>query len=300
VSDLPRIVCIVGPTSSGKTALSLEIAKTFNGEIINADARQIYRGFVVGTSQPTLEEQQGIPHHLFGFLEPDRVYSVAEWKQSALEVIRDSSSRGKLPVLVGGTGMYLQALVDNYVPPTVPAQPELRTELAKRSLEQLVRTLEKVDPDAATWVDLKNRRRVERAIEVVTTTGKSFKEQRLQGEQLVTALLIGLQRSPEELRTRIHASIDRMLEQGWQEEVRRLHASGVAWDAPAMTSIGYRDLAELIREEVTLEEAREHIQAATWQYAKRQLTWFKKDQRIQWHQSQENALRAVSAFLEKY
>lgn len=299
MSDLPRIVCIVGPTSSGKTALSLEIAKTFNGEIVNADARQIYRGFVIGTGQPTLEEQQGIPHHLFGFLEPERIYSVAEWKRSALDAIRDISLRGKLPVLVGGTGMYLQALVDNYEPPTVPAQPELRTEMAQRSLEQLVRMLERLDPDAATWVDLKNRRRVERAIEVVTTTGKSFKEQRLRGERLVDALLIGLQRSPEELRARINASIDRMFAAGWKEEVLSLHTSGVAWDAPAMTSIGYRDIGELIREEVLFEEALEHIRTATWRYAKRQLTWFKKDQRIQWHQSQENALRAVSAFLEK-
>lgn len=299
MSDLPRIVCIVGPTSSGKTALSVEVAKKFNGEIINADARQIYHGFVIGTGQPTKEEQQGIPHHLFGFLEADRVYSVAEWKQSALDLIQDISSRVKLPVLVGGTGMYLQALVDNYEPPTVPAQPELRAELAGRSLEQLIRALERLDPDAVTWVDLKNRRRVERAIEVVTTTGKSFKEQRLQGKPLVDALLIGLQRSPEELRTRINAAIDQMFARGWKEEVANLHASGISWDAPAMTSIGYRDVGELLREEVTLEEAREHIQTATWHYAKRQLTWFKKDQRIQWHQSHENTLRAVSAFLEK-
>lgn len=294
---LPRILCIVGPTSSGKTALALEVAKNFEGEIVNADARQIYQGFVIGTGQPTQEEREGIPHHLFGFLEPDRVSSVTEWKERALDAIRGISSRGKLPVLVGGTGLYVQALVDNYEPPRVAAQPELRAEMADLSLEQLVRRLEKLDPDAVTWVDLKNRRRVERAIEVVTTTGTSFKEQRLQGAPLVDALLVGLQRSPEELRTRIYASIDRMLEQGWRDEVVGLHASGVAWDAPAMTSIGYRDVAELIRGEVSLEEAREHIQKSTWQYAKRQLTWFKKDQRIQWHDSKGNALGAIARFL---
>jgi tRNA dimethylallyltransferase len=276
VSDLPRIICIVGPTSSGKTALSLEIAKAFNGEIVNADARQVYRGFVIGTGQPTKEEQQGIPHHLFGFLQPEQIYTVTEWKMVALACIKDIVARGKLPILVGGTGLYFQALVDNYEPPAVPPQPELRAEMEKRTLEQLVRQLEKLDPDAVTWVDLKNRRRVERALEVVTATGKSFKAQRLQGEKLVEALILGRQRSPEELRERINAAIDQMLARGWREEVEVLHTSGIAWDAPAMTSIGYRDLGELIRDDVSFEEALDHIRIATWQYAKRQLTWFKR------------------------
>ena len=297
--NYPRIVCIVGPTSSGKTALSFEVAKQFNGEIVNADARQIYQGFVIGTGQPTVAEQQGIPHHLFGFLEPEKISSVIEWKTAALRAIHEITCREKLPILVGGTGLYLQALVDNYEPPVVPPQPELRADMETCSLEQLVRRLEKLDPDAVTWVDLKNRRRVERALEVVTTTGKSFKEQRSQGESLVEALMVGLQRSPEELRTRINTAIDDMFARGWKQEVASLHAAGVAWDAAAMTSIGYRDVGELLREEVSFEEAREHIEIATWQYAKRQLTWFKKDARIQWHQSKENALRAIASFLEK-
>ncbi len=296
--DLPRIVCIVGPTSSGKTALSLEIAKAFNGEIVNADARQVYRGFVIGTGQPTQEEQQGISHHLFGFLEPEQIYTVTEWKTAALACIKDIVARGKLPILVGGTGLYFQALVDNYEPPAVPPQLELRTEMEKRTLEQLVRQLEKLDPDAVTWVDLKNRRRVERALEVVTATGKSFKAQRLQGEKLVDALILGRQRSPEELRERINTAIDQMMARGWKEEVEALHASGVAWDAPAMTSIGYRDLGELIREEVSFEEALEHIRIATWQYAKRQLTWFKRDERIRWLESNASAVKIVQTWSE--
>ncbi len=298
MSGLPRIVCIVGPTSSGKTALSLEIAKQFEGEIVNADARQVYRGFVIGTGQPTKEEQQGIPHHLFGFLEPEQIYTVTEWKTAALAYIKDIVARGKLPILVGGTGLYFQALVDNYEPPAVPPQPELRAEMEKRTLEQLVRQLEKLDPDAVTWVDLKNRRRVERALEVVTATGKSFKAQRLQGEKLVEALILGRQRSPEELRERINAAIDQMLARGWKEEVEALHASGIAWDAPAMTSIGYRDLGELIREDVSFEEALEHIRIATWQYAKRQLTWFKRDERIRWLESNASAVKIVQTWQE--
>ena len=278
--------------------MSLEIAKAFNGEIVNADARQVYRGFVIGTGQPTKEEQQGIPHHLFGFLQPEQIYTVTEWKTSALVCIKDILARGKLPILVGGTGLYFQALVDNYEPPAVPPQPELRADREKRTLEQLVRQLEKLDPDAVTWVDLKNRRRVERALEVVTATGKSFKAQRLQGEKLVEALILGRQRSPEELRERINTAIDQMLARGWKEEVEVLHTSGVAWDAPAMTSIGYRDLGELIREEVSFEEALEHIRIATWQYAKRQLTWFKRDERIKWLESNASAVKIVQAWKE--
>ncbi len=298
MSGLPRIVCIVGPTSSGKTALSLEIAKQFDGEIVNADARQVYRGFVIGTGQPTKEEQQGIPHHLFGFLEPEQIYTVTEWKASALACIKEIIARGKLPILVGGTGLYFQALVDNYEPPAVPPQPELRADMEKRTLEQLVRQLEKLDPDAVTWVDLKNRRRVERALEVVTATGKSFKAQRAQGEKLVDAFILGRQRSTEELRERINAAIDQMLARGWKEEVEALHASGIAWDAPAMTSIGYRDLGELIREDVTFDEALDHIRIATWQYAKRQLTWFKRDERIRWLESNASAVKNIQTWKE--
>ncbi len=280
--SLPKILCIVGPTSSGKTALSLELAKKRNGEIVNADARQIYQGFVIGTGQPTQEEQQGIPHHLFGFLEPERVYSVAEWKRAALEKIYEITSRGKIPILVGGTGLYIQALVDNIELPEVPPQPELRTEFEAHTLEQLVQRLAEEDPDAVTWVDLKNRRRVERALEVVLVTGNAFKEQRGKGEALVEAELIGLKRTPEELRARIDVAIDVMLKRGWKDEVKRLHDSGVAWDAPAMTSIGYRELGAVLRGELDEKEVTQNIRLATWRYAKRQITWFKRDQRISW------------------
>ncbi len=279
---LPKILCVVGPTSSGKTALALELAKQQNGEIINADARQIYRGFVIGTGQPTKEEQQGILHHLFGFVEPERIYSVAEWKAEALQKIHEVIARQKLPIVVGGTGLYLQALIDNFEPPNVPPQPELREELSTLPREALIARLEETDPDAVTWVDLKNRRRIERALEVVLTTGKSFKEQRMQGEPLVEAKLIAIQRTPGELRERINQTIDAMLERGWRDEVSALHSSGIPWDAPAMTSIGYRELGAVLRGEMTDAEAEEQIRLNTWHYAKRQLTWFKRDARIEW------------------
>lgn len=290
---IPKVLCVVGPTSSGKTALSLELAKKYNGEIVNADARQIYRGFVIGTGQPTQEEQQDMPHHLFGFLEPERVYSVAEWKEAVLNVVHEITARSKLPILVGGTGLYIQALVDNFEPPSVPPQPELRAELEQQTLEQLVQRLAKEDPDTITWVDLKNRRRVERALEVVLTTGKSFKEQRGKGEPRVQAELIAIKRTPEALRARINAAIDQMLARGWKSEVAQLHAAGVAWETPAMTSIGYRELGAVLRGEMDESTAVEQIRNATWQYAKRQMTWFKRDSRIHWYETSEQVARRV-------
>ncbi len=294
---LPRILCIVGPTSSGKTALGLEIAQKFNGEIINTDARQLYKGFVIGTGQPTQAEQQGIPHHLFGILEPEQTYTVTEWKAAALSCVREIVARGKLPILVGGTGLYLQALIDNYEPPAVPPQLELRETFQAASLEALVRQLQTEDPEAATWVDLKNRRRVERALEVVLTTGKSLKEQRRQGEPLVEAIQIGLQRTPDELRLRINTSIDQMVKRGWQAEVKQLIDTGISLDVPAMSSIGYSELANVLRGELELAEAVERIRFATWQYAKRQLTWFKRDQRIRWFASNEQAIECLQSII---
>lgn len=282
MTDLPRVLCIVGPTSSGKTSLGIALAKKFDGEVINADARQIYRGFDIGTGKPSEEEREGIPHHLMSFVEPTRTFTVAEWRIEALALVRSISSRGKLPIIVGGTGLYIQALIDNYQIPSVPPQPEFRATMEGRPLEELVRLLREKDPEAAETVDLKNPRRVLRALEVVTFTGASFSSQRTKEPPVVEALMLAPLRTKEELDARIDAAVDRMIERGWIEEIRGLHAEGVAWDAPAMTSIGYRELGAFVRGECSLEEAVRLTKRATRQYAKRQMTWFKRDERIQW------------------
>jgi tRNA dimethylallyltransferase len=294
--SLPRILCIVGPTSSGKTALSLALAKKFDGEIVNADARQLYRGFDIGTGKPSFEERTGVPHYLFDE-DPAQQISVSEWKEKALACIREIVSRGRLPILVGGTGLYVQALVDNFSIPEVAPQVELRDELSSLSLEALVKRLEEVDPDALEIVDLKNPRRVIRALEVALTTGRSFVDARQKGESLVDALQLGIERSREDLYARSEAAVDEMLARGWIDEVRRLLAQGFIKETPAMSAIGYRELVDVIEGRSTLTEVVPGIKQATRNYIKRQVTWFKRDERIVWVSDQEGAEELVRSWL---
>lgn len=307
MSSLPKVLCIVGPTSSGKTSLSLKLAKQFQGEIINADARQIYRGFTIGTGKPRgewIEKEgrsvysvEGIDHHLIDHLSPDHVSTAAEWKQEATAGIEQIIARGHLPIIVGGTGLYIQSLIDNYDMPAVAPQPEMRERMSTMSLEDLVRELEEIDPMSADTVDLKNPRRVMRAIEVARVTGESFRELRKKHTAVIDPLFIGIEHTPEELRDRINKSIDRMLGEGWIEEVRTLHEQGVAWGAPAMTSLGYREIGMFLREEYTKKQMVEKMRIYTWQYARRQLTWFRKETRIKWIKQEKEAEALVQAWI---
>jgi tRNA dimethylallyltransferase len=297
--SLPKVLCIVGPTSSGKTSLSLKLAKQFQGEIVNADARQIYRGFDIGTGKPKgewLEQEgrqtyviEGVDHYLIDHLSPEQSSTAAEWKEQAMDCIQQIIGRGHLPIVVGGTGLYVQSLIDNYDMPAVAPQPELRERMATMALDDLVKELQEIDPMSAETVDLKNPRRVMRAIEVARVTGESFRELRKKHAAVIDPLFIGIERSPEELRARINQSIDRMLEEGWVDEVRTLHAQGVAWGAPAMTSLGYREIGSFLRGEYLEEQMVQKIRIYTWQYARRQMTWFRKEQRVQWIRKESEA-----------
>ncbi len=279
--NLPRIVCVVGPTSSGKTGLSLKLAKQFKGEIINADARQLYRGFDVGTGKPDTLSLSDVPHHLFDE-DPTKQLTVTEWRDKALTCIHQIIGRGHLPILVGGTGLYVQALVDNFSVPEVPPNESLRQELSAQSLHELVEKLHQVDPEALEVVDAQNPRRVMRALEVVLSTGKSFVEQRQKGEPLVEALQIGIERTREELYARADKAVYEMLGRGWMEEVKGLLAQGMTKDTPAMSAIGYRELVDVVEGRVKLEEVVPLIKQYTRNYIKRQITWFKRDERIVW------------------
>jgi len=290
---LPRVLCIVGPTSSGKTILGIRLAKAFKGEIINADARQVYREFNIGTGKPIGGKRvakggrsmylfEGIPHYLMDYLPPSEMLTVAEWREKAILAVKGIKKRGGLPIIVGGTGLYIQALVDNYQIPSVPPQEAFRSAMSNKSLDELVKLLLRLDPKAVTLVDLKNPRRVLRALEVATFTGKPFTEQKSSAKPVMNALIIGLKRDPDELRERINRAIEAYIEAGWLDEIRDLRDKGISWDAPAMTSIGYRELGAYLRGECTLEHAIDKTKKATWQYAKRQRTWFKRDKRIQW------------------
>jgi len=306
--QLPKVVCIVGATSSGKTALGIELAKKYSGEIINADARQVYQAFSIGTGKPMGGERyekedatyylyKGVRHYLMDFLPPDRTFTVAEWKEKAYATVIDIVNRKHLPIIVGGTGLYIQALIDNYQIPEVPAQPSFREAMSEKPLDELVRMLIKLDPEAEKVVDIKNPRRVIRALEVITFTGEPFSEQRKKQDPIVEPLLIAIKRTPEVLKERMNKAVEQYIEEGWLDEIRRVKKQGVTWDAPAMTSIGYRELGGYVRGETTLEQAIQKTKEATWQYAKRQLTWFKRDQRIHWVQTVEEADELVQKWL---
>ncbi len=327
----PRALVIVGPTSSGKTSFSLRVAQEYAGEIVNADARQIYRETTIGTGKPpgrrgkyesfnaylvrvphqyvaeklcdpltgACQFPAEIPHYLMDFLPPEKIMTVAEWRERALKAIRGIAGRGHLPIVVGGTGLYVSALVDNFSIPQVPPNPALRESFERQPLSKLTDLLLKMDPSAAGVVDLRNPRRVIRALEICTFTGKPLAEQRTKRPPVIDAFMVGLRWPRETLHKRIDAAVDRMMEEGWPEEVRQLHKRGLSWNAPAMTSIGYREMGMYLRGELMLEDAVKRAKTATHQYAKRQETWFKRDRRIHWAKSEEEGMELVRKWIEK-
>lgn len=289
---LPKIITIVGPTSSGKTRLSLQLAKKYNGEIISADSRQLYKKMTIGTAKPAGEWKkhaggeayfvEGIPHYLMDIVDPGHEMSLAEFKAQAMRHIDDILERGKLPIIVGGTGLYVWAVVDNLEPPQVPPNKTLRRSLEQRSPEDLLTWLKKLDPESYKTVDVKNPRRVIRALEVAIMSGESFAAQRKQAAPLYEALQIGLKRELPELYARIDKAIDQQMKDGLEKETLALIKQKYGWNLPSMSSIGYKQMGDLIEGRSSKETAVEDIKQATHKYAKRQMTWFKRDKRIVW------------------
>ncbi len=305
----PRIVCIVGPTASGKTALGIRLAKKFRGEIVNADSRQIYKDFTIGTGKPEGKRGvyeghraflvSGIPHYLMDFLDPRQTFSVVEWREKAVEAIRGIVKRNHLPIVVGGTGLYLSALIDNFDFPKVPPNLTMREAIEKKPLADLVQILLKLDPEAEQVVDLKNPRRVIRALEVSTLTGQPFTKQKSVAQPQFNAFQIGIRWSRPDLYARIDAQIEDMVRRGWIEEIRAQLARGVPENAPAMSSIGYREMLKCLKDELPMRAAVETTKRAVHKYAKRQETWFRRDIRIRWVKNEMEGLKFVTEWLEQ-
>jgi len=297
----PKIIAIVGPTASGKTSLSITLAKELGGEIVSADSRQIYRGMNIGTAKPSRDELALVPHHMIDVKNPSEEYSVADYKRDALAAINDIITRGKLPIIAGGTGLYIKAVIENLDIPAIKADPALRTkleqEIKEKGLDALFKRLVALDPEAAYIVDPKNPRRVVRALEVAITTGKPFTAQRITGEPPFNSLTIGLDIAPEILRERIDRRIDEMMSDGLEEEVRELikkyGANETAFDA-----IGYREIIGYLKSASSLPDAITAMKMNTWHYAKRQMTWFKKDKTIRWIKNPEEAITIAKDFLK--
>lgn len=281
VQHSSRLVAIVGPTASGKTALSIALAQTLDGEIVSADSRQIYRGMDVGTAKATPEEQAQVPHHLLDVVDPDQVLTLAEYQRLAYAAISAILARGRLPLLVGGTGQYVHALIEGWRIPEVAPQPGLRAELeaevAVRGAEALHARLASVDPIAAARIDYRNVRRVIRALEVCLVTGQPITELQAKTPPPYEIVQIGVTRPRPQLYARIDARVDRMIEAGLVDEVRRLAAAGYGWELPAMTGLGYRQIGAHLRGEVSLDEAIALIKKGTRRFVQQQYNWFRPD-----------------------
>lgn len=283
------LVVVVGPTAVGKSEVAVELALRLNGEIISADSIQVYKYFKIGAAKLSPEEQKGVPHHLFDFLEPDQDFSVAQFQRLARTKIEEIHKRGKLPFLVGGTGLYIQAVIDPYEFPDTGDVTKIRSELWKMVEAgkggELYKKLREVDPVTAARLHPNDYRRITRALEVYYLTGKpisSFQKVSQKGSQLYKLAMVGLIRSREELYQRIEARVEKMFQQGLVEEVRNLLRMGYSPELKPFQALGYKQVLGYLRGEYDLQTAIELTKKATRNYAKRQLTWFKRDPRIQW------------------
>lgn len=295
----PKIVVIVGPTAVGKSGVAIEIAHTFDGEVISADSRQVYRGLDIATGKVTEEEKEGIPHHLLDVADPDERFSVVDFKEKAESAISDILSREKLPIVEGGTGFYIQAIVDNFTPPNVEVNEKLREKLQKKGAEKLYEQLKKLDPRRAEEIDENNPRRLIRAIEIAEELGKVPKREDVKPKY--DTLQIGLNRPKDKLRKRIAKRTQLRFDRGMVDEARKLHDNGLSFNRMEELGLEYRYLAHYLQNEITKEELIDKIETGDWQYARKQVSWFKRDDRIEWfHPDELDAIvYTVREFLDK-
>ena len=286
----PRVICVVGPTACGKTTLGVLLAKKFHGEVVSVDSMQIYRGMTIGTAAPTAAEMDGVPHHMIAVAEPDEQWSAAKYTEMALPIIDDILARGKLPVLVGGTGLWLDALVKGHGFAGGHAGGEVRRQLqerlARQGIEPLLEELGKADPEAAERLHPSDEKRILRALEVWLETGKTITAHNEETKKLpprYDAVWIGLRfEQREDMRALIDRRVDKMVEAGLLEEVRSLLAAGLPRESTALQAIGYKEFLGVLDGTVTVEQALEEVKLRSRQYAKRQLTWLRRNEAIHW------------------
>lgn len=292
----PKLLIILGPTASGKSDLAVQLAEKFNGEVVSADSRQVYKGLDIGTGKITREEMRGIPHHLLDVVSPYEQYSVSEYKREAEKVIDEILSRRKLPILCGGTGLYIDAVADNILTPETPPNDTLRRELSTKTPTELFSQLQKLDSKRAESIDPKNPRRLIRAIEIASVFGAVPEIPPL--PKKYETLKIGLQSDKETLRTRIAARLKGRMEQGMIEESERLHKAGLSFERMDELGLEYRYLAKLLQGKITRENMEKELAVKIEQYAKRQMTWFKRDKHIQWFSLSEK--QKVISIVDKF
>jgi len=294
-----KVIVILGPTASGKSSVAIKLAQEFDGEIISADSRQIYRGMEIGSGRVTLEEEKMAPHHLIGIVNPEDKFSVAKFKKTTEEKIKEILKRNRLPIICGGTGFWIQSIVDDIVYPEVKPDWKLRNQLRNQSLEELLTKLKKLDPARAKTVDAKNKVRLIRAIEICQTLGK-VPEVKNKKNSKYEFLEIGISRDKEELHKRIKLNVKNRLENGMIAEVEKLKESGLSWKKIESFGLSFKLIPQFLRGEIkTKEELAEKIYLAEKDYAKRQMTWFKRNKKIKWLKDYSEIKKEVKKFLEK-
>ena len=290
------VIALVGATAVGKSATAVELARRIGGEIINADSRQVYRGMAIGTGVPCEKERGGVPHHLYGISEPDDDFSLGRFLTAAIYAIQDIREREKTPIVVGGTGQYVWALLEGWNVPEVAPNPDLRQELMERAeaegRDALHEELRRLDPAAAELIHPNNLIRTVRALEVVRTTGRPFSEQRTQTAPPWDIRIGGVSMERETLDARIEQRVDRQLEDGWIDEVKNLLQQGYSPSLSSFRSIGYREIAAHIKSGMPFDEMRQTIIHKTRRFARTQFAWFRHDdERITWMDASEDTER---------
>ena len=301
----PQVVCVVGPTASGKTALGVWLAKHYNGEVVSCDSMQIYRRMDIGTAKPTREEMDGVPHYMIDVADPEEDYSAERYRREAVPVVDNILARGKLPIIVGGTGLYLDALLNghDFAVKSTGWREKLQKKYDEEGIQPLWEALTEIDPESATRLHPMDTKRVIRALEVWYETGETISAHNAATRLLpprYTALKLGLNyENRADLYARIDARVEEMAASGLADEVRALLESGVSSGCTAMQAIGYKELCAAVEDGGDLTAALDEVKLRSRQYAKRQLTWFRRDRTTQWYrhgsQPDPEALRRFAA-----
>ena len=292
----PKFIVILGPTASGKSDLAVELAEKFNGEIISADSRQLYKGMDIGTGKITKKEMRGIPHHLLDVVSPKTKFDVARYQKMAHKKITDILKRDKLPIVCGGTGLYIKAIVENPRYPDVPPDWKLRKKLEKLSAEKLFSMLKKLDWARAKTIDSKNPRRLIRAIEIAKQINRVPPKK---DYPKYDALLIGIKKSPDELKKAIATRLHKRIRQGMIAEVRKLRKQGISWKRLEELGLEYKYIALYLQNKMNEKTMLETLETKINQYAKRQMTWFKKTPNVNWIRTEKEAITITQSALHQ-
>lgn len=291
-----KLVVILGPTAAGKSRLAVALAKKFRGEIVSADSRQVYRGMDIGTGKITPAEAQGVPHYLLDIVSPRTRFDVVRYQKKALRAIKNIQSRQHLPFLVGGSPFYLYSIIEGWRFPKVGSLPSLRRELSQKPLPVLQERLKSLDPDYFKKVEKANPRRLIRAIEIATQLGRVPPRQR---QSLFHSLIIGLQIPWPKLKERIAQRLQKRFRQGMIQEVVTLHRQGISWKRLEDFGLEYRWISYYLQGKLTKKEMAKKLQKEIEKFAKRQMTWFKRDQRIHWVKNKKEAEALIKSFLQQ-